>query len=71
MGRLGGDPKQPICAGEQKENSRKQQPRCQRDGNIHNCSARDKGCGSCSVKVNTEAALCVPVLPVGLVYKGY
>lgn len=65
-----GDPKQHICSDEQKENRRKQQPRCQRDDNIYNCSARGKGCGSCSGKVNTEVALCVRVLPVGLFYKG-
>lgn len=54
-----GDPKQPICSDEGKGKWRKQQPRCQRDDNIYNCSARGEGCGSCSVKVNTEVALCV------------
>lgn len=54
-----GDPKQPICSDEQRVTWRKQQPRCQRDDNIYNCSARGEGCGSCSVKVNTEDALCV------------
>lgn len=67
---LGGDPKQPLCSAEQKENRREQQPRCQSDDNEYGCSARGERCDSCSVKVNTEVAPCVHLLPVGLFYKG-